>query len=247
MTFKRKVFQKYQIMANLDLPKIKWSYPTDKELLNEVHSEFHIEQLFVFDTWPKKEDYEIAVQDLKKASKPEELDPKALKGRHIWDSYAELHKTVKMFGLPKDPDSMLEAIKAGKPLPMPIVVKKLNGEMEILGGATRSGIAVLSNQKITALVIDEKKANELLADRMEKDTEKFSKNENEKEIHTKVKNYYFKNGEKPEFEDVEDQVVAHVAEYRYRKIAKLRGLPEREWLYAYKELQDKRKEASEKK
>ena len=220
----------HTVEESLQLPEIKWSYPTDKELLNEIQSEFDIEKLLISDTWPKKEHYAEAVKDLKAVSKPERLDPKALKGRHIWKSYDDLVKTVKSFGGPKDPESMLAAIEKGDALPMPIIVRRRNGEMTVIGGCTRSGIAALSNQKITGLVIDEKLANEKMADSMELDTEKESQEEKKKDIYKKIGDYYIHNKEKPEFED-QDKFYAHVAEYRYRKIAELRGLPKREWIF----------------
>lgn len=225
----------------LNIPKIKWEYPTDKELLNEVKSEYWIETLFITEHWPKQHDYEQAIQDLKEVSKPQELNPKKIKGKHIWKSYEDLHKTVKSFGLPKDPDAMLKAIKDGKPLPMPIVVKHLNGEMELLGGATRSGIANLANQSITALLIDEKKANKNMADRMEDKVEKEAQEEKQRSIYKQVRDYYLNNKEKPSFTDIHDQFTAHIAEFQYRKIAKLRGHPERDWMYSNTELKEKKK------
>lgn len=245
---KRQVLKKYKIVSSdahtveksLQLPEIKWSYPTDKELLNEINSEFDVEQLFIYSPWPKKEEYVEALKDLKEVSKPENLDPKALKGRHLWKSYDDLVKTVKSFGLPKDPESMLEAIQKGNALPMPIIVRRRNGEMSVLGGCTRSGIAALSGQNITGLVIDEKLANEKMADRLEQDAEKEAEEEKRKDIYQKIEDYYCHNKEKPEFEG-NDKFYAHVAEFRYRKIAGLRGLPQREWIYSTEELKKQKR------
>jgi hypothetical protein len=216
--------------STTDLPAIKWSYPTDKEILNELQSEYAIETLFIFATWPKQQDYAQAVIDLKEVSRPQVLDPKNLKGKHIWNTYEDLYKTVKSFGLPKDPDAMLKAIRENKPLPMPIVVKRKNGEMELLGGATRSGIANLARQNINALMIDEKKANLKMADAIEKKVEIESRKENKKQIYDQIRNYYLNNKPKPVFEDPQDIILAHIAEHKYRKIAKLRGYPEKDWV-----------------
>jgi len=231
---KQQVLLKYSIISDLkELPEIKWSYPTDKEILKEIDTESALESLLLINAvgWPKREEYTEAVSILKEVSKPEHLDPKALKGNHIWKSYEDLVKTVKSFGGPKDPESMLQAIRTKKALPMPIVVRKKDGEMRILGGCTRSGIAALANQKITALVLDEKAANENLADRLEKAGEVEAKEEGKKDIYDKVKAYCLSDSAKPTFSE-EDEFPAHIAEYRYHRIAKLRGLPEREWLYS---------------
>ena len=241
MTFKYKIKSKYRIIASLNIPQIKWRYPTDKELLNELQSEYFIETLFITATWPKSNDYERAIVSLKAVSKPQKLNPKTLKGKHIWDSYEDLRKIVKQFGIPKDPDSMLKAINEGEALPMPIVVKYRNGNLELLGGATRSGIANLADQPIVALVIDEKKANELMATEIEKKAEKDAQDESKQHIYEQVRDYYLNQKKKPSFADVHDQFFAHLAEFQYRKIAKLRGYPEREWIYTNQDIKEKKK------
>ena len=217
--------KKIKIKSNLqNLPEIKWSYPTDKELLNEIRTEFAIEKLFITEMWPKNEHYADAIIEIKKVSSPEKLDPKKIKGRHLWDTYEALVKTVTSFGGPKDPDAMLASIKANKPLPMPIVVKTKDGDLIVAGGATRSGIAALANQSITALVIDEKKANELMADRLEKQGDIEAQKEKVSPIYKAVKNYFLQNGPKPEFEDNMDNFYVSIAAYRYERIARLRGI-----------------------
>lgn len=231
-----KTLKRVLASETLDLPEIKWSYPTDKELLNEVQSELDIEKLFIFETWPKQEDYKEAVQDLKKVSTSAQLDPKTLKGRHLWKSYEDLCKTVKSFGGPKDPDSMLAAIKSGNPLPMPIVVERRNGDKEILGGATRSGIAALAHQPITALVINEKAANENMADRLEAETDHLNgysgANVSQIEhIYKQVKDYYLGSGKTPVFETNQDKFYAHLADFKYSRVAKLRGQDVKESLF----------------
>jgi hypothetical protein len=173
--------------------------------------------------WPNKSHYTEAVEDLKKVAEPEELDPKQLKGRHIWKTYENLVKTVKSFGGPKNPDSMIEAINSGKPLPMPIVIRKRNGEMQVAGGATRSGIANLAGQKITALVIDEKKANEMMADRLEEKGYKDVIDEGAEHLWESIKKYFLDNGPKPEITK-DEKFAAHLIGIRLERIAKLRGI-----------------------
>lgn len=220
------------VSESLQLPEIKWSYPTDKELLNEVHSEYAIEKLVNpnMNSYPTDKDYLGFMQSLKEVSKPERLDPKTLKGRHIWKSYDDLEKTVKSFGLPKKPETMLEAIKKGEPLPMPIVVKRRNGELEVLGGCTRSGIAALANQHITALVIDEKTANEKMADTIERYADKQGEEEKRQGAYQKMKDYYLHSKQRPKWINNDEQFYAYLAEYLYRRVAELRGLPERDWV-----------------
>jgi hypothetical protein len=208
---------------DLDIPEIIWSYPTDKELLNEVQTEFEIEKLFISEMWPKTSDYQLAVDHLKKVSEPEKLDPKKLKGRHIWKSLEDLIKTVKSFGGPKDPEAMLEAISFNKPLPMPIVIRKRNGEMHVAGGATRSGIANLAGQDITALVIDEKKANEMMADRLEKKGYQDVIDEGAEHLWDGIKEYFFGTGPKPTITK-DEKFAAHLIGIRLDKIARLRGI-----------------------
>jgi CRISPR/Cas system endoribonuclease Cas6 (RAMP superfamily) len=134
-----------------------------------------------------------------------------------------LVRTVKNFGGPKDPDAMLDAIRANKPLPMPIVIRKRDGSLFVAGGATRSGIALLAGQKITALVIDEKQANELMADRLEHMGEKEAKEEGWEKLYGDIKDYFLLDGPKPVI-DKEDKFKAHLISYRYERIAKLRGI-----------------------
>jgi hypothetical protein len=209
--------------ATLEIPAIKWEYPTDKELFNEIQTEHDIEKLLIEEMWPNKSHYQSAVEDLKKVAAPEELDPKQLKGRHIWKTYEDLVKTVKSFGGPKDPDSMLEAIKSGKPLPMPVVIRKRNGEMQVAGGATRSGIANLAGQKITALVIEEKKANEMMADRLEEKGYKDVIDEGAEHLWESIKKYFLDDGPKPEITK-DEKFAAHLIGIRLDRIAKLRGI-----------------------
>jgi hypothetical protein len=219
-----KMLQKtMDVKGSLNIPEIKWSYPTDKELFNEIQTEHDIEKLLVEEMWPTKSHYQSAVDELKKVAAPEDLDPKKLKGRHIWNSYEDLVKTVKSFGGPKDPDSMLEAINSGKPLPMPIVIRKRNGELHVAGGATRSGIANLAGQKITALVIDEKKANERMADRHEKKGYQYVIDENAEHLWEGIKEYFFANGPKPEITK-DEKFIAHLIGIRLEIIARLRGI-----------------------
>jgi len=209
----------------VELPEIKWVQPTDKELTNEIKSEFKIETLFICEMWPKDEHYRLALDDLKHIAKPENLDPKKLKGYHTyWKSYDELYRTVKSYGGPKDPESMIAAIKEGKPLPMPVVVRKRNGEMEVLGGATRTGIASLAGQHITGLVIDEKEANELMADRLEMEGEAEAKEEKSEDIFKAAREYVLHNGPKPTFTDTHEKFLFHLAVVRFDRIARLLGL-----------------------
>jgi len=230
--FKLKVLKKYRIKASLDLPEIKWSFPTDKELLSEIHSEHAVEQLVNpnMNSYPTDKEYLGFLQSLKEVSKPERLDPKTLKGRHIWKNYDDLEKTVKSFGLPKKPESMLEAIKKGDPLPMPIVVRRRNGELEVLGGCTRSGIAALANQHIVAFVIDEKTANEKMADTIERYADKQGEEEKRQGAYQKMKDYYLHSKQRPKWVNNDEQFYAYLAEYLYRRVAELRGLPERDWV-----------------
>ena len=205
----------------MKLKKINWTYPTDSELLNEIRTEYDIEKLIVSEYWPKNSHYKQAVQDIKKVSKPEKLDPKSIKGRHLWKSYEDLYRTVKSFGGPKDPEKMLEAIENEKPLPMPIVVRRLNGDLEVIGGCTRSGIAALANQEIVALVIDEKSANFLRADEIEKKAEEDAKKENTLEFLNSLKKFIFgKSSVAPR--------ITNLSEYNDMmsivKVAQLRGL-----------------------
>lgn len=211
------------VLGSLNIPKIKWSYPTDKELFNEIQTEHDIEKLLIDETWPNKSHYQEAVAELKKVAEPEELDPNHLKGRHIWKTYDDLVKTVKSFGGPKDPDSMLDAIKENKPLPMPIVIRKRNDEMQVAGGATRSGIANLADQKITALVIDEKKANERMADRLEKKGYQDVVDEGVEHLWDSVKDYFLANGPKPKITK-DEKFAAHLIGIRLDRIARLRGI-----------------------
>jgi hypothetical protein len=231
---------KYRIFAsNMEnLPKMLWAYPTDAEILNELQSEYFIESLVISKQWPKLADFERAVKELKKIGYVKELDPKKLKGKHVWDSYADLCATVKRFMLPKDPESMLEAIQQGKSLPMPIVVKRLDGSLEILGGATRSGIALLAGQKIKSLIIDEHKANLIKAQHIEEDAEELADSESDHRILNQVKDYYLKGSKRPIFQK-DDLFFVHIAEFSFRKIAKLTKLPIRDWLVTNAELKNK--------
>jgi len=203
------------------IKKIKWSYPTDSELLNEIRTEYDIEKLIVTEYWPKDSHYKQAVHDIKKVSHLERLDPKKIKGRHLWKSYEELYRTVKSFGGPKDPEKMLEAIEDEKPLPMPIVVRKLNGELEVVGGNTRSGIAALADQEITALVIDEKSANFFKADEIERKEEYEARQENNLDFFNSLRDFILNNSHNP-------PRITNLTEYNYMlsliKIARLRGL-----------------------
>ena len=207
-----------------NLPEIKWSYPTDKEIDNEIKTEFKIESLFIASTWPKEDEYKQATVDLKDVSKPEKLDPKKLKGYHIYKSYDDLYNNVKSFGGPKDPESMLKAIRDNKPLPMPIVVRRRNGGMEVLGGATRSGLALLADQFITALVIDEIDANELMADRLEHSADVKAEKEGAEEIYDQIRDYFLSDAPKPTYDDKKAGFQAYLAACRFARIAKLRGI-----------------------
>lgn len=220
------------VLASLLLPKIKWSYPTDKEILNEIKSEHDIEKLLnpFISSYPKEDDYALFVATLKEVSNQEVLNPKAVKGNHHWENYDDLVKTVKNFGLPKDPDKMLNAIKEGKPLPMPIALRSDTGEMVILGGATRAGIASLAGQKITALVLDEKAAKKKLAEKIEQHADALAKEDKRKNAFQKMRDYYLNQKEKPEFVTKEERFHALLAEHLYKKVAELRGLPTREWV-----------------
>lgn len=205
----------------IDLPEIKWVMPTDAELLNEIKTEYPLEKLFIWETWPKEEDYLQAVQELKRIAKPEQLDPMALDGRHLWRSYADLKATVTRFGGPKDPDSMVEAINAGRPLPMPIVLRHANGQMEVAGGNTRSGIAALAGQPIAALVVDEAKASQQLARELIKDTrERYAECSG---LCAAVEAYYLHNGPRPDI--APDQGFdAYTLSATYVMIARLLGI-----------------------
>lgn len=208
----------------LTLKRILWSYPTDQEILNEIRTELDIEKLFISEMWPTATDYNRAVQTLKKVSTPEQLNPWQIKGKHLWKSYEALVNTVTRFGGPKDPESMLEAIKNEKPLPMPVAVRKRNGDLELLGGNTRAGIANLAKQPITALVIDEIEANDLMADKLEKDAEIDADKKNNEDIYNAIKAYFLEDGDKPVFDVKKDAFFAHICAIRFARIAKLRGL-----------------------
>ena len=182
--------------SRLDLPPIKWATPTDAELLNEISTEYALEELFLLPTWPTKDDMAAAVPDMKACSHVEALDPSKIAGRHLWDSYEALKRTVTNFGGPKDPDSMVEAIKAGRPLPMPVVLHKRDGSYEVAGGNTRAGIAALAHQPIQAFVVDAAKAGQRMADKLIADAEAEWRKD-DPALFDAVKAYYMANGPKP--------------------------------------------------
>lgn len=206
------------------LPPIKWSYPTDKELLNEVQSEYSIEKHFINATWPKDDDYAQAIRDLKEIGAPTQLDPKAIKGLHLWDSYEDLKKTVSSFGIPKNPASMVEAIRNGHPLPMPIVCRDRAGALEVRGGNTRSGIAALVGQPITALVFNLGDAEGRLAQRLETNADHLAERKGKEYIFDAVRSYFLEDGPKPTYVEKDDYFFAFIIGSRFSTIAKLKGI-----------------------
>jgi GNAT superfamily N-acetyltransferase len=205
------------------LPPIQWRLPSPLELENELKSEYAIERLFITAQWPKPDDFKEALPLILDVATQIELDPTTLKGRHLWPNYQELYITVKSFGGPKDPESMIHAISNQKALPMPIVIKKIDGNLEVAGGNTRSGIAALAGQSITALVIDEAKAKGKLADKFEREISRHFDDEKSERIFNLVRDYYFNDGKKPKFKE-EDLLIVILAEFELRRIQELRGL-----------------------
>jgi hypothetical protein len=61
---------------------------------------------------------------------------------------------VKRYGGPKDWDRIVDRVKGGKAMPMPIVEKKENGEYQALGGRTRLSAAAILGVPVQVLVLD---------------------------------------------------------------------------------------------
>ena len=149
------------ILNEMRLNEIRWVMPSDSELESEFR-EHEIYDLLFGAGYPSAEEQAEGFLFFKNNLKPEEIDPKDLDSSNDWrfrfQDYASMRERVTSYGGPKDPDSMIKKIQSGGGLPMPVVVRKANGGLLLAGGATRTAIALLSDQKIKALVFDEKKA-----------------------------------------------------------------------------------------
>jgi hypothetical protein len=143
----------------MKLKPIKWKLPTEKQLYEEFH-EIEIEDLLFVDFghYTRKQ-IDEAFELMKRHLYIQTIDPKNIswqnKHRYDFKDYNHLRAVVTNYGLPKNPDSLIRSIQQGIPLPCPVFIKKKNGEYLLAGGATRTSIARLANQKVTALVIDE--------------------------------------------------------------------------------------------
>jgi hypothetical protein len=146
----------------LDLPPIKWQQPNIYELRDEFHEADVVTLWGYYDR-----DEEHIFNIFKDSLYPLELDPKDLSRKNSWrftfKDYDALKKQVERYG--KNPDTIVAAIRAGKAMPMPVVILSLEGEYLLAGGATRTAIANLAGQKITALVFDAKYAQKYRADK----------------------------------------------------------------------------------
>lgn len=147
------------INESLELPKIQWRQPTTKELREEFQ-EPDIDSLF-FTGYPKKDEVDKAFQFFinnltRIAIEPSKLN-KSNAWRFIFKDYETFEKQVTSYFENKNPKKLINAIQNGEKIPMPVVIKKIDGSYLLAGGATRTAIANLANQKIEALVFDEKK------------------------------------------------------------------------------------------
>jgi len=109
---------------------------------------------------------------------------------------------------------------------MPIVIRRRNSELEILGGATRSGIAALAHQPMMALVIDEKSANEIQANRLEERAILKAKKRGTEDIYNIVKEYFLNDGPNVMFPK-EQKFDAYNFAIMFSKIARLRGIKDK--------------------
>lgn len=206
--------------------EMKWSYPTDDELMNEVKTEYWIQELLdpnnISPSSLSDERLKSKVETLKEVAHAEPIDPTKVKFRGNWNNYEELKSRTTQ--IHKDPDSMLEKIKSGQPLPMPIAVRHTDGSIEILGGATRTGLAKLHGSQVTALVIDEKKQHEAFADSYLKDAKESAETWDQTHLFEPIKAYYLENGPKPTVKDEgEARAAFHIA-MDLRRVAKMKGI-----------------------
>jgi len=165
------------LLESLKIKSIQWRVPTEKELKDEFN-EADIESLLISHSgYPSKREIEEAWVFFKSNLEQMEIDPKDLDPKNQWrfrfKDYSTMRKQVKGYGGPKDPDSLVRAIQAGQFLPMPVVIKQADGRLMLAGGATRTAIAGLADQKITALVIDEKKVLRVHVDKAKANIQKY--------------------------------------------------------------------------
>jgi GNAT superfamily N-acetyltransferase/2'-5' RNA ligase len=177
----------------MNLKPMQWTMPTEEQLNDEFH-EGEIDSLLLTMSYPQPGEKEDAFRFFKaNLEGPIEIDPKDLKGKNAWrftfPDYHALRKTVTSYGGPKDPDSMVRKVQSGGSLPMPVVIRRVDGTLELAGGATRTSIALLAGQKIQALVLDEKKTLARKILQKKKSIEKYiskSKNPDIKKISAKA-------------------------------------------------------------
>jgi len=176
----------------LQLKPIQWRMPTEEELKDEFH-EGDIDSLLLPSGYPRPGEREDAFEFFKKNLREMEIDHKDLEDENAWrfrfKDYATFKKQVTSYGGPKDPDSMVRKIQAGGALPMPVVIRKTDGSLRLAGGATRTSIAALADQKIRVLVIDQSAALKRRIDIMLGKIAKYiseSKNPKIKELNQKI-------------------------------------------------------------
>jgi hypothetical protein len=71
-------------------------------------------------------------------------------------SLEDVGKIVKSYGGPKDWENIVDRVKNGKDMPMPIIEKKENGELQAMGGRTRLSAAALLDVPCEIIVLDTK-------------------------------------------------------------------------------------------
>ena len=145
----------------ISLPHVNWAQPTRTQLRDEFH-EWEIQRLLTPRGYETKEHIEKAFEFFTNNVKPRTITFDSLdlenQFRFRFPDYESLKKQVTSYGGPKDPDRIIDGIRAGDPIPMPVVVETRNQILILAGGATRISIAGLANLPITVLVFHENHA-----------------------------------------------------------------------------------------
>jgi len=142
--------------------KVRWKWPTKKQLVDEFETEPWIRSLFGGDiSWVRDGTYDDSsakrffLDHLKKVSKTKvfKKPPRGIEF-HKADSIDKLAQKTEYMG--KDVQSLADAMKRGGSLPMPILVKS-GGTYKMLGGRTRFGVASILGTPVKAIVVDLKR------------------------------------------------------------------------------------------
>jgi len=139
-------------------PKISWRQPTRMELREEF-GEADIQNLMISHSgYPTGDESETAWKNFISHLEPVTMKPSELNQANAWrfsvKSVKEIVDRAKRYG--KDPESIVQAMAAGTPIPMPVVIRKMDGSYMLAGGATRTALAALAGQDVTALAVDQK-------------------------------------------------------------------------------------------